>query len=433
MRVEVENFLKKYNMHYDDIDLNKCCKEFIDEMNKGLEGKDSSLMMLPTYISIEGDVPTNKPIIVMDAGGTNFRVAVVYFNENKAPIIGDFNIYPMPGTKGAISKEEFFNTIADYLMPVINKSDRIGFCFSFPTDIMPNKDGKLIHFNKEVTIGNMTGVYICDSISQVLKARGCKDVKKFVLINDTVATLLGGIASNNNRVFDSYIGFILGTGTNTCYIEENNNITKINLSSEKSSSMAINMESGGYSKMPMGEFDKAFDSTTINPGKQTYEKKISGVYQGSVITFTINQAIKDGLFSEEFAERFAGIEVVSMRNIDDFCFYPYGDNVLADCCDKNENDMFNLYYIIDASFERAAKMVTVNLSSIILKTGKGKNPNKPVCIVAEGTTFYKSKLFKYKLDYYIKDFLENDKGIHCEFMKAENTTLTGTAIAGLLN
>ena len=33
-------------------------------------------------------------------------------------------------------------------------SDKVGFCFSFPTDILPNKDGKLIHFNKEITISD---------------------------------------------------------------------------------------------------------------------------------------------------------------------------------------------------------------------------------------------------------------------------------------
>lgn len=433
MKAKVDEFLRKYNMHYEVIDLNKCCDEFIAEMESGLEGKTSSLKMLPTYISTEGEVPTNEPIIVMDAGGTNFRVATVYFDENKAPVIENFNIYPMPGTKGAISKEEFFDTIVDYLMPVIDKSDKIGFCFSFASEIMSNKDGKLLYLGKELAVGNIVGCLICENISQTLKSRGYNSTKKFVLLNDTVATMLGGIANSSNRKFDSYIGFILGTGTNTCYIEKNSNITKVDLSNEQSKSMIINMESGGYAKMPTGEFDKAFDATTINPGEQTFEKKISGAYQGSVITFTIKQAIKDKLFSDDFAEKFSEISTVSMRNISDFCYYPYGNNLLSNCCDDNGNDRLALYYIIDASFERAARMVTANLGAIMIKTGKGKNPNKPVCVVAEGTTFYKSKLFRSKLEFYIKGFLADQKGIYCEFMKAENATLTGTAIAGLLN
>lgn len=433
MKEKVDEFLKKYGMHYDNIDLNQCCDEFIAEMELGLSGEKSSLKMLPTYISTEGEVPINEPIIVMDAGGTNFRVATVYLDENKNPVIENFNIYPMPGTKGAISRDEFYNTIVEYLMPVIDKSDKIGFCFSFATEIMANKDGKLLYLGKELAVGNIVGDLICENISKTLKSKGYNSSKKFVLLNDTVATMLGGIACSSNRKFDSYIGFILGTGTNTCYIERNSNIKKVDLSNETSNSMIINTESGGYSKIYDGEFDKLFDATTINPGEQKFEKKISGAYQGSVITFTIRQAIKDNLFSQDFAEKFNEINLVSMRNISDFCFYPYGNNILANCCDDNGTDRLALYYIIDASFERAAKLVAANLAAIMIKTGKGKNPNKPVCVVAEGTTFYKSKLFRDKLNYYVKGFLADQKGIYCEFMKAENATLTGTAIAGLLN
>jgi hexokinase len=53
--------------------------------------------------------------------------------------------------------------------------------------------------------------------------------------------------------------------------------------------------------------------------------------------------------------------------------------------------------------KRAAKLVTINLSSVIQKTWKGMNACKPVCIAAEGTIFYKSRLFRGKLDYYIKN------------------------------
>ena len=92
-----------------------------------------------------------------------------------------------------------------------------------------------------------------------------------------------------------------------------------------------------------------------------------------------------------------------------------------------------LYYLIDGVIERAAKFVAVNLAAIMQKTGKGKNPLKPVCITAEGTTFYKSKLFRDKLNYYVRTYLNDELNIYCEFVKAENATLIGTAIAGLLN
>jgi hexokinase len=77
--------------------------------------------------------------------------------------------------------------------------------------------------------------------------------------------------------------------------------------------------------------------------------------------------------------------------------------------------------------------VTVNLSAVMLKRSKGTNPCIPVCISAEGTTFYKSKLFRNKLEYNIRTYLNDKKGVYCEFVKADNATLIGTAIAGLAN
>ena len=50
-------------------------------MKNGLEGKESSLLMLPTYIEAEGAVKPNEPVVAIDAGGTNFRAAKIYFDD----------------------------------------------------------------------------------------------------------------------------------------------------------------------------------------------------------------------------------------------------------------------------------------------------------------------------------------------------------------
>ena len=57
-------------------------------------------------------------------------------------------------------------------------------------------------------------------------------------------SLLGGIAAFPNKDFDSYIGFILGTGTNTCYVEQCARIGKLPQINE--GTMAVNMETGGF-------------------------------------------------------------------------------------------------------------------------------------------------------------------------------------------
>ncbi|MDD2955894.1 MAG: hypothetical protein PHD67_06225 [Oscillospiraceae bacterium] len=425
----VKEFLVKHHMNHETVDIEKCCEAFMADMKAGLAGEKSSLMMLPAYVGLGGDVPLNETVIVMDAGGTNFRVVSFHFDSEKKPIIEDFKVYPMPGSKGTITKAEFFETVADYLEPVVDKSDKVGFCFSYPTEILPNMDGRLIEFNKEVHVTGSEGMIVGEGINEVLKARG-KSPKKFILLNDTVAAMLGGVMAYPDRSFDSYIGFILGTGTNTCYVEKGENIVKIKTQAKL---MAVNMESGDYDKMPRGEIDKAYDQGTDNPGAHTYEKEVSGAYQGGVLHLTILKAMEEGLFSQAFCQAYRKLPELSMRNIDDFCFYPFGANPLAQCCEGNEDDRMTAYQIIDESFERAAKLVCVNISSILLFTGSGKSPLKPVCVAAEGTTFYKSKLFRGKLDYYIRSFLNDKHGLYCEFVKAENANLVGSAIAALLN
>jgi len=432
LKGKVNEFLKKYEMDHEGIDIEKNCRVFMQEMVAGLEGKESSLKMIPTYISMDKEVTLEKPVIVMDAGGTNFRVAVVYFDKNKKPVIEDFKLYPMPGTKGEISKEEFFKAIAQYMEPVLNKSDKIGFCFSYPTEILPNRDGRLIQFCKEVQVKGVEGQLIGENLLNTIKKMGYGGKKSIVLLNDTVATLLGGKAAYPDRKFDSYIGFILGTGTNTCYIEENKNIRKVQSLAASEGSMLVNVESGAYGKAPRGKIDLEFDSGTVNPGQYVFEKMISGGYQGGLMLTVIKKAAEEGLLSKDSTERVAAVKELSSKAIDDFLYYPYGENTLAQCC-AADDDRLAMYYIIDSMIERAAKLVTANLSAVILKSGKGSNPCAPVCVTAEGTTFYKSKLFRGKLDYYIRTYLNEREKAYCEFVKADNATLIGTAIAGLLN
>ena len=434
LRDKVRDFLRKYGMDAEGVDLEKNCSLFINEMKNGLEGT-GSLLMIPTYIGMDNEIPLNEPIISIDAGGTNFRVAVIHFDENKKLVTEDFKNYPMPGSKGEITKDEFFETMADYIQPVLHKSRKISFCFSYPTEILPDKDGRLIMFSKEVKVSDVEGELLGKNLIKVFEKRGFTDARSIIVLNDTVATLLAGKAAAPDRVFDGYIGFILGTGTNICYAEKCENIAKIPELAAKEGSILINTESGVYDKVPRGQIDIEFDNDTVNPGDHVFEKTVSGAYQGGLILAVIKKAADEGLFSAEAAKALKSIKELASKEIDDFLYYPYGENVLSSCFVKSDSndDRAVMFLLIDNIFDRIAKFVAFSLTAVIEKTGKGKDPLKPVCITADGSTFYKSKLFRGKLDYYIKTYTNDKKGIYCEFVKVDNGTLTGTAIAGLLN
>ena len=78
-------------------------------------------------------------------------------------------------------------------------------------------------------------------------------------------------------------------------------------------------------------------------------------------------------------------------------------------------------------------MSAVNLSSVVLKSDKGQNPCYPVCITADGSTFYGLKTLRQKIEYYMKKYLVDSRGRWVEFVSVENAPLIGAAIAGLTN
>jgi hexokinase len=434
IRRRVNTFLSERGMFHGDISIPETCAVFLAEMDKGLAGRKSSLAMLPTYLEIEQELPRDKPVIVMDAGGTNFRVATVTFNRAGAARIKDFEVHQMPGINAEVGKEEFFGTMAGYVRRIVANSPNVGFCFSYPIEMFPSKDGRALYFSKEIKAPEAAGQMIGASMDEALNRMGIADSKHFVLLNDTVATLLAGRAESSGRRYDSYIGFILGTGTNTAYVEHNANIRKAK-DLDAAKSQIVNVESGGFGRAPRGRIDRSFDAASVSPGVNTFEKMISGAYIGPLCLTTAQAAAKAGLFSAAAAQQLAGLSGATTKDISGFLSCPEGgdNSVSRALTDAPEQDLVALYYLVDALVERAAKLTAANLSSVSLKSGKGRNPCRPICIVAEGTTFYRLKTLRPKIEYYLKQYLVDRKHVHYEIVSIDNATLIGAAIAGLTN
>jgi hexokinase len=434
VKARVTDFLNKNDMNPAHIEMDKTCQIFLKEMERGLATEQSSLAMLPTYIEIEREIPLNKPVIVMDAGGTNFRVATVSFEQDGNSKIENFKLSSMPGVKQQVSKDKFFKTMEGYLDEVIDKSENIGFCFSYPIEIFPNKDGKVLYFSKEIKADEVAGNMIGENLNAAISSSGNGGKKNIILLNDTVATLLAGRADVKGMSFETYIGFILGTGTNCSYIELNKNITKTK-DLDLTKSQIVNVESGGFDKAPQGKIDKDFDQSSNCPGMYTFEKMISGAYLGPLCLWTVRAAAEEGLLSKDSAEKLKEIKEISTKDVNDFMSYPQGRGGPLSSALKtaSQDDLATTYYLIDRLIERAAKLTAINLSSAAIKSGKGHNPCRPVCIVAEGTTFYQLKSLKQRVEYYLKDYLVSQKGIFYEIINVENATLIGAAIAGLTN
>ncbi|MBN2593488.1 MAG: hypothetical protein JXA81_08275 [Sedimentisphaerales bacterium] len=433
IKSKVQDFLRQNDMEPTDISIDHVCQAFLDEMEKGLAGEQSSLAMLPTYIETEAKIPTNKAVIVMDAGGTNFRVATVCLESDRTAKINDYKLFDMPGLREQVSKEEFFETMVGYIKHVADKSHKVGFCFSYPIEMLPSKDGRVLYFSKEIKASEVEGLMIGENLNLAISSSLGVETKQIVLLNDTVATLLAGRADPGAGRFESYIGFILGTGMNCSYIEQNKNILKAkDLDTNKS--QIINVESGGFGKAHRGSIDREFDESSVSPGVNVFEKMISGAYIGPVCLWTVRAAAKAKLFSEPISTKLSQLKELNTKDLSKYLYDPAGDNLLAKATEgASENDCMTLYYLLDRIVERAAKLTATNLSSVAIKSNKGRNPCRPICIVAEGTTFYKLTSFRQRVEYYLKQYLVEKNNVFYQIIAVENATLIGAAIAGLTN
>lgn len=419
----VKNFLIQHRLSAEQYDGAKIISAFQDEMALGLAAKPSSLAMISSYIPIPKVPPHNEKIIVLDAGGTNFRTALIAFDQNSMPHIEYFANNPMPGIAEEVSKETFFNQIADYMGPVLKESDRLGFCFSYPTFIDKQRDGTLLFWTKEVKAPEIVGEKILSSLAQTLAKRGAAYPKKMLILNDTVASLLAGVTATQFSPDYGYIGFILGTGTNTSYVESNKNILK-ETGLNPADNQAINIESANFNKFERGDIDLKFDQTTASPGKYIIEKMISGAYLGGLCHQIILTAAAQGLISETGRERLMLMEQVATPMLGSIL-----SDQLSPLIDFSENDRGVFKELISETLERAALFTAINLTAAILKSAR-KGASQNFCIAADGSVYYKLFSFRQRAEKHLAAFAKAYNFTH-KIVHVDDAPLIGTAVAGL--
>jgi hexokinase len=87
--------------------------------------------------------------------------------------------------------------------------------------------------------------------------------------------------------------------------------------------------------------------------------------------------------------------------------------------------------VFDNLTQRASILTSIVLTAAIIKSGKGANPCNPVCITAEGSSFYRLKNFQARVEFYMRSILSQRGSYYYEINKVDNAILLGAAAAGL--
>ena len=398
--------------------------KMMEEMERGLAGDDSSLPMIPTYLSDDGAIPKDRSVVVIDAGGTNFRRALITFDD-PGYRVEELSKWKMPGIERPATWEEFISFTADNIMPLLDRADKVGFCFSFSAEVTPEIDGRVQRIDKEVVITGCEGQLVAASLSAELERRGIFG-KKIVILNDTVAVLLGGLASVRRSEYSGFVGQVSGTGTNTCCSLPAARIGKLGTASGRS--MIVNLESGMYDGIKGGDFDRILDEESHNPGEKHFEKLTAGVYLGELCHLMLKAAADESLLSPEASERVRALGWIDSAVID---AWASGEH-LEQICENAEDEAF-VEEICRAMFERSARCMCTNLAAILLLTGAGKTAERPACICAEGSLVQKGRAYRPVLERLLRDEVGGKLGLFAEYRIGNETTLPGSAAAALLN
>jgi len=418
------DFLKRYGMDAAAIDVADLAKRMLAGMEYGLANKTLTMPMIPTYVKIGQEIPNGVPVAVIDAGGTNYRSALVTIAD------GDYTVEhlekrPMPGVGTPVDWDEFITFVADSIMPLMDKADSVGFCFSYPAEVTPEIDGRVIRFTKEVNIRGAEGKLVAAAVKAELEKRGVTG-KKIVILNDTVAVLLGGSALIDRSACGGFIGQVSGTGANTCCILPMNKIPK--LGTDDTTKILINLESGSYMDMEPGHFDQILDAESKEPGKSRFEKMTAGVYLGELCRLMLKAAAEEGLLSEYTAQKARELGTIDSAVID-----AWASGERLDEISDNEDDAGFASTLSYQLIERSAKCMCACITAELMLTGEGKDSEKPVCVLAEGSLVQKSRHFRPVLEQWLESYTQNELGLHATIRIGQDTTLLGSAAAALFN
>lgn len=242
-----------------------------ERIREGLAAPGQQVACLPAYLPVPSDQVQGRAIVV-DAGGTNLRVAAIEMERGVARLLaGPLQATLPDGRSEPIGRGQFFGVQADYVRQLGVALDLpLGYCFSYPAAVEPSGDARLVRWTKGIQVSGVEGELVGYRLREALGVPG--DIK---VLNDTVAALLGGALLSPTR-YDGYVGLIVGTGTNMATFFPGTEIGK--LQSPWTGRMAVNLESGNFHPPHLTAADDAVDERSENPGRQRFEKAVSGYY-----------------------------------------------------------------------------------------------------------------------------------------------------------
>ena len=387
--------------------LKEIASSFREKVEEGLKHENAEIQCIPTFISPKtSDI--NGKALVLDLGGTNYRVATVDLGQGSPTIHPnngwkkDMSIMKSPG----YTREELFKELADMIVGIKRDEEMpIGYCFSYPAESVLSGDAKLLRWTKGVDIKEMVGQLVGKPLLDYLNEHCKIKFTGIKVLNDTIASLFAGLTDNS---YDAYIGLIVGTGTNMATFIPADKIKKLDPSYNIQGLVPVNLESGNFHPPFLTTVDDTVDTISGSLGKQRFEKAVSGMYLGDILKATFPL--------DEFENKFDAQKLTAIMN------YP---------------DIHKDVYVAHWIYNRSAQLVATSLLGLIQLLRSYNKDIRKISLVAEGSLFWSENrkdknyniLVLEKLQELLNESALADIEIHIN--NINNANLIGTGIAAL--
>jgi len=394
----IEDFVRDLMLNNDHIHVVE--QQMREAIKTGLAGKDeATVKCFPTYVQELPNGQETGKFLSLDLGGTNFRVIFMELTKDKEFMM-DSKIFAIPAAIMTGHGTELFDHIALCLAEFVK--DRklasqllpLGFTFSFPCRQEGLAKATLVRWTKGFNCEGVEGEDVVALLRQALERRGDVMIEVCAILNDTTGCRMS-CAWKDNRC---RVGLILGTGTNACYLEDVKNIETLDQQGfNEQDHMVVNTEWGAFGDNGELDFiktkwDENVDAMSVNPGKQIFEKMISGMYMGELVRQVLVDLMKDDLiFVGADRERLLERGSFFTRYASEIESDPVGEYSRArqaleelgmDPEEVSDDDCSSLRYVCEAVSRRASMMASAGVTALLKKMDY-----KDVVIAIDGSLF----------------------------------------------
>ncbi|XP_073507467.1 hexokinase-3 [Phyllobates terribilis] len=407
-------------------------------MERGLKAEPdhpSTLRMLPTYVRSTPHGTECGEFLVLDLGGAKFRIVYVILDGSRG-VEMDNEVYDIAEDIITGTGQKLFDHVAECLGRFLEKRNLkhrifpLGFTFSFPCQQSQLDKSVLISWTKGFHCSGVEGQDVVQLLKDAVHRHGEYNVDVIAIVNDTVGTMM----SCGYKDHSCEVGFIVGTGTNVCYMEEMGNVEYVE---EDEGKMCINVEWGalgdnGELREIETEYDCQIDQMSHAPGKQRFDKMISGLYMGEIVRQIVIKLAKKGLlFGGTTTPQLLAKEAIHTQDVSDIENDSSGLGKIKTLLvslglNPTEQDCALVKNVCSAVYMRSAKLCAAGLAAVANRVKNNHHdPMGWITVGVDGSVYKTNPKFGEHLNQTLEKLAP---GCKIKFLVSEDGSGKGTAI-----